>query len=97
MFFLSPSYLHYPECIKEAAPQLPPWPRCVLHSQTVHGPTEDHGGGEGESGGGLPASEETETTAARGPDCRSGKTQKPSVTLKAVLIGEVQKLRWSAR
>ena len=78
-FFLI--YHHHPENIQGAAPQLSPRPHRDLfkHLEALHGPTENHGGGAGASSGGLPSSEETETAAARGQDCGSGKTQEPPV------------------
>lgn len=71
LFYL---FVHHPEGIKGAAPELSPRPQRGLHKQALHGQTENHGGGEGASSRGLPSPQETETAAARGQDCQSGKT-----------------------
>ena len=57
--------LQPPEGIKGAASQRSPRPHNDLHNQTLHGQTENHGGGAGASSGGLPSPQETETAAAQ--------------------------------
>lgn len=74
---------HHPEGAKGAASQLSAGPHGGLHNHALHGQAEDHGGGEEASRGGLPATEERETEAARGQGVQSRKTQEPQVMFQS--------------